>query len=345
MIVGVREHKKVNLELATEAGFDCIEYEDQLVKLASLEHNLSEAIDNARRKSYPYIVITTIGKGTVAELKSVIKENASLIADAGIPIYIENGMDGDDVCGYISNEFSDTKAISELASWANKLFCSDNSCKDLFGVCVNAGYVLLLAKSIRLSLEGAGDYLKLVHVNENDGFRNTYQMPYTFTKGRGDLTTDYHRFIGTLSRMNYDERMIFDVVGLFNRTPQMLIPNMLELQANVAMFWLHIIDYAGMLDCGRKIILFGAGRMASNFMLIWGDRFRPAFIVDNDKKKWGTLHRGVEVKAPEAILEVPEEERLVILCNMRYEEIGMQLDKMGVAYTEYDDNYYDFVVQ
>lgn len=348
MIVGIREHDKLDIRTVTEAGFDCLEEGNQIISIEELHDNTSKKgavnflnrLEIAKEKKYPYVVVETIGDFRISDIEEIIIKYASEIAEANIPIYIENGMSGNDAKGYIANDFSDTRAIYELAKRA------DDVCgKKLFGICVNTGYVNLLAKSFRIVLEGAGDKLKLIHVNDNDGFKNSHQMPYSFTKGRGDNTTDYYGFVGTLSRMNYDERMIFDTVGLFNRTPISLIPNMLNMLAGIAMYWLHIVNYEGMLDCGRKIILFGSGRMAGNYMNIWGDRFKPSFIVDNDKNKWGTLYQGIEVKSPEAILDVPEDERLVILCNMRYEEIGVQLDKMGVKYTEYDDNYYDFMPQ
>ena len=347
MIVGVQGHDKVNIGMAQDAGFDCVEHLGQIVPLNMMRRGDSvkvgdflQYLNRARDEDYPYLVISTAGDASAEDLRKIIRENADEIVKAGIPIYIENGMSGDDVRGYISNEFSDTRVLKEIVQWADKV-CR----KPLFGICVNTGYANLTAKNPRLLLEGAGNYLKLVHVNDNDGFINSMQMPYTFTKGRGDVTTDYYRLVGALAGMHYDERMIFDAVGLFNRTPASLMPAMLDMLANIAMYWLHIINYEGMLDGGRKIILFGAGRMAGNYMHIWGDRFKPAFLVDNDKDKWGTYHRGIEIKPPEAILEIPADERLVLLCNMRYEEIGMQLAMMGVEYAEYDDNYYDFIVQ
>lgn len=342
MIVGVQEHEKVNNEFVSAAGFDFVELKEQNVELRALvdEKNLYEYLEVAKRDSYPYLVISTLGKVSFSDFKDAINENAEIIRESGIPIYLENGVAGDDFSGYFGNDFSNTCNLSKYVEWANGR-CNSNQ----FGICVNTGYVNLLSQSIRRVIEGAGNYLKLIHVNDNDGVRNTYQMPYSFTKGRGTVTTDYHKFVGALSKMKYDERIVFDTVGLLNRTPEILIPAMMDMLASIALFWLHIIDYGGMLDCGRKIILFGSGRMASNFMHIWGDRYKPAFMVDNDEKKWGSFHRGIEVKSPNAILDVPKDDRLVIICNTRYEEIGMQLDMMGVDYTEYDDNYFDFIIQ
>lgn len=44
---------------------------------------------------------------------------------------------------------------------------------------------------------------------------------------------------------------------------------------------------------------------------------------------------GIPVKSPDEILNVPENERNVWVCNMYYDAIGAQLDGMGVEYRCY----------
>ena len=91
---------------------------------------------------------------------------------------------------------------------------------------------------------------------------------------------------------------------------------------------------------GKKIILFGAGRMALNYMQNWGDKYPPAFLVDNNSEIHGQERWGIPVKSPDEILNVPESERNVWICNMYYDAIGAQLDSMGVEYRCYWDHYY-----
>ena len=82
---------------------------------------------------------------------------------------------------------------------------------------------------------------------------------------------------------------------------------------------------------GRKIILFGAGLMFEDYMKKYGDKYRPEFIVDNDESKWDTCRLGIDIKRPEAILEVPEDKRRLIICSFYYREISAQLDAMGIS--------------
>ena len=81
---------------------------------------------------------------------------------------------------------------------------------------------------------------------------------------------------------------------------------------------------------GKKIILFGAGLMFEDYMKKYGDKYKPAFLVDNDENKWGRFRMGVEICGPEAILEVPEEKRRLIICSFYYREIAEQLENMGI---------------
>lgn len=81
---------------------------------------------------------------------------------------------------------------------------------------------------------------------------------------------------------------------------------------------------------GKKIILFGSGKMFEDYMNKYGSRFRPSFLVDNDETKWGRKRMGIDIKRPEAILEVPQAKRRLIICSFYYREITQQLDKMGI---------------
>jgi len=340
MIIGVKEHTKVSYEQVEEAGLQFLEAEDQLIELKGLTSaGLTERLERAVANDYPYVIITTCGEVTANDLSKIIEECKDTIARCQMPILIENGMKGSDVEGYQYNDFSDMRKIRGLIALGDEL-CGTG----IFCSCVNVGYSTLLAQNTRFIIEEAGPTLQLVHVNDNDGFKNMKQMPYTFTQGRGNQTTDWTHIIGALIRIGFDGIMIFDTDGLFNRTPESLIVSMLQMLLNIAIYWDSMMHFEEVLDCGKKIILFGAGRMASNYLLQWEDRFPPAFMVDNNSSRWGSLHRGYEIKDPKDILEIPEEERLVLLCNMHYEEIGLQLRQMGVSYIKYDDNFYDFVM-
>lgn len=88
----------------------------------------------------------------------------------------------------------------------------------------------------------------------------------------------------------------------------------------------------------KKIVLFGTGKYFENYMMCYGgeDKKRPVFAVDNDWFKTGTVHMGIEIKAPESLLEMNSDEFYVVICCARYQVIQEQLEKMGI----YDFHYY-----
>ncbi len=81
---------------------------------------------------------------------------------------------------------------------------------------------------------------------------------------------------------------------------------------------------------GKQIILFGSGMMFEDYMKKWSNRYRPAFLVDNDENKWGRSRMGIEIKEPKEILDIPAEKRHLIICSFYYKEIEKQLKEMGV---------------
>lgn len=80
----------------------------------------------------------------------------------------------------------------------------------------------------------------------------------------------------------------------------------------------------------KTIILFGGGFMFEDYMKKYGRSFPPAFIIDNDRQKWGTKRRGVPIREPESILDMPAKHRHLIICSIHYREIEKQLNKMGI---------------
>ncbi len=80
----------------------------------------------------------------------------------------------------------------------------------------------------------------------------------------------------------------------------------------------------------KTIVLFGSGMMFEHYMAHYGNKYTPTFLVDNDKNKWGSYRHGIEIKSPEALLEVLQGTLRLIICNIHYKEIEKQLKEMGI---------------
>lgn len=86
----------------------------------------------------------------------------------------------------------------------------------------------------------------------------------------------------------------------------------------------------------KDIVLFGTGTYFDDYMLYHGFSKKPVFATDNDINVVGTIKKGLEIKSPEILKELPKESFYVIICCKQYREIANQLEYMGI----FDYQYY-----
>lgn len=350
MKAGILFHDKLEISNIIESGFTYVESElETIQKVEGLQvsgiqvrldtmtpERFYDAMVKMQEMGAQYLVINTSGEVGREQWTELIEQSSMMLADFQGEIYLENGYKGNDERGYVANYFSDAGHLKDMCRYANRICESER-----FGVCLNIGYANILVKNIRSMILDLKQELRLLHVNDNDGNKNQRQLPYTFTMGRGSKTTNWNFILGNLMKIQYKGWIIFDTVGLFQRIPVELQVSMLKLEREIVQSWDKQFYYEDLLNQpDKKIILFGAGNMAHNYMNVWGKQYPPAFMVDNLKQRWGTLVEGIEVRKPEAILEIPEEERLVLICNVYYSAVKQQLNNMGVAYECYCDEFY-----
>ena len=323
---------KINNGNSEEIGTN----DDKQILLMNADEQLKKALDKAVSYKAGYVVIETKNVQSASILELLINECADSIKQAGIPIYIENGFSVKNQ-RYYHNEYSEASVLRRLAAALNAICGSE-----LFGICINVGHTNLLGINVCDMIMECGRMLGLMHMNDNNGITNQYQMPYTFTTGRGILSTDWARLIGRLFRLQFNGMVVFDTKGTFSRAPQGLHGVMLELLHSIANEWENSCFRTAefLSEPGKQIILFGAGKMAQSYMEAWGKKYPPAFMVDNNRDIWGEVRFGIPVKSPDEILNIPAEKRNVWICNMYYDAIGRQLDDMGVEYRCYWDQYY-----
>lgn len=300
------------------------------------EQSFIDVLETAEKFKCRYIHINTVGcEDETAKLFLNIADICKdIITAKNINICIENNYKIKNG-RYLYANFSDAVQIKEYVNKLNKITGSE-----LFGACIDIGYANILNMNLRCFIENVGEVIKLMHMNDNNGITLQNQMPYTFTTGRGILSTDWFRVIGALVRKKYHGRIIFNTTGLIDRTPLELQYTMLTLLKAIEKEWSGQFEFEDKLRKTKYIVLFGAGKMAQNYMEEWGNRYKPAFFADNNSSAWGEMRMGVEMKTPDEILKLPEQERLVLICNLFYDEVGEQLDSMGIQYECYWDRYY-----
>lgn len=80
----------------------------------------------------------------------------------------------------------------------------------------------------------------------------------------------------------------------------------------------------------RKMILFGSGRYAREFMDLYRVRYPVHAIVDNSEKAWGQEIHGVTVQAPALLKDFQPGECKVLICIKQFQSVMEQLEDMGV---------------
>lgn len=79
----------------------------------------------------------------------------------------------------------------------------------------------------------------------------------------------------------------------------------------------------------KKIVLFGAGTYFDCYMKLYGDCYKPAYVIDNDEKKWGTEKQGILVKSPNVLAQEHSEKVFVVVCGKNYKAMTAQLQELG----------------
>ena len=351
MKLGIQYQSELELEKIQNTGFEQIEVPYELIEYVEwekitgilltgrylTEEMLRDALKKAENFKTEYLLIDTQGLVEAKTLQNAITSCRKEILESKVEVYIENSYrickDG----SYGHNIFSETSKLVELVKQWNQLCGGER-----FGICINVGYGNLLGKNLRMMIEEAGGYMKLLHASDNDGVHNEHQMPLTCSKGRGTSpSTDWYHIMAALIMGGFEGYIVFDTTGLFRRMPEALQEAALRFLYQLGMEWKERFEIELQLNQpDKKLVLFGAGKMAYNYMRAWGAKYPPAFFVDNNSEIWGTERFGSIVKAPEAILEISPEERNVWICNMNYNPIGEQLRRMGIEYQCYWDHYY-----
>lgn len=379
MIKAVQYTDDLRVENIINAGFKDAEivYDEDVAKESSKDFCISKNINilSVRMKAddlaaddcsgrlegltgkyrFSFLTIETVNsKITLPELYDFFlqKEIMETIKKLQLKVCIEIGLDIEaDKC--VRNSYSDTNRLMDVTQKLNDEYsrqshgvkgaiCDRNH--DYFGIALNTGLANLLKLNVAGRIEELGDKLWLLYVNDNDGFHDLKQMPYTFIAGRGALTTDWRKIVISLIETGFDGPIIFDTKGLFETIPVGIQEANLKLLYDIAASWENNISFekklADAAETGKEIILFGAGIRTEIFMKLFGERYTPSFIADNNAKRWGEEFCGISIQSPSHILDLNKDKRLVIICNMYFYEIGKQLDGMGVEHILFEDAYF-----
>lgn len=79
----------------------------------------------------------------------------------------------------------------------------------------------------------------------------------------------------------------------------------------------------------KRVVFFGTGEMAKTLKKALS--LKIEYYVDNDSKKHNTFINSIPVKNPDILFSENKEEIFIIVASMYYDQISIQLEKIGLA--------------
>ena len=197
-----------------------------------------------------------------------------------------------------------------------------------FGFCLDVGTMNLCGRNMHDFALVLGKHLRAVTLRDGDGHDETSLLPYTCVRN-GQAQTDWLSLIRGLREADFDGMFLMDYGDTAAVCPTALKPYLLGLAGAQGKYFVWQAGMERMLAKHPARVLFGAGNMCRNYMKNYGEAYPPLFTCDNNRALWGTQFCGLEVKPPEALLELSPG-CAVYICNIYYREIEAQLRKMGL---------------
>lgn len=87
----------------------------------------------------------------------------------------------------------------------------------------------------------------------------------------------------------------------------------------------------------RRLFLFGSGSYAAQFLSQFGNDYKIAGIIDNDREKWDSMFQGITIYPPDILKKLEPGTFKIIICIRNYMGVLHQLQKMGIhGFSVYD---------
>ena len=80
---------------------------------------------------------------------------------------------------------------------------------------------------------------------------------------------------------------------------------------------------------GRKLFVFGSGRLFQEFYKRYAEEYKVECILDNARSRQGTKIFGISIDIPDRLREYSPEDAVILIATIHFEDIYRQLLQMG----------------
>ncbi len=272
-------------------------------------------------------------KGNYREVQQTVYDYCLAMAkkawECGVTLLLKNQIR--DIGGHLVRGFC--AEASDAVKWVDSL--NNKLGYNAFGFCVDMGICNLCGNDIQAYINTLGSRIKVVILRDNDGRNDISLLPFTYA----DSGTDWLGVIRGLRDINFDGELVVDFSSTYSSFSPLIRPTLFKLAKEIGDYFQWQIEIENNLKKHQKFVLFGAGNMCRNYMKCYGEKYPPLFTCDNNPKLWGTAFEGLEVKNPEILRELPKD-CCVVICNIYYREIEVQLREMGIENIGYFNDEY-----
>lgn len=109
---------------------------------------------------------------------------------------------------------------------------------EVLGFCFDAGHANLVGIDFEKFLTTLGHRLKVLHLHDNDGRADLHQIPYTFTRTRGNASsTDWEGLLRGLTAIKFDGVLSFETAPVLKAFPEELKFEALKFIASIGEYW------------------------------------------------------------------------------------------------------------
>lgn len=167
-----------------------------------------------------------------AATEAFLDEIAPLARELGITLCIENlyDMQGDRI---VEGPCCDAaKAVKRIDAMNEKYGA------EVLGFCFDTGHANLIHLDFVKFITTLGTRLKVLHIHDNDGWRDLHQIPFAFTKTRENKSaTDWEGFIDGLKRIGYNGVLNFETGPALTSYPRELRGDVLNFISDIGRYF------------------------------------------------------------------------------------------------------------